>query len=513
DVNIKKIGQNIKYDYIILKRYGIEIKSIVFDTMIASYVLDPGRRSHGMDYLAEELLNYKTIHYKDIVVKGNTLLDVDFSTVVQYASEDADITFRLYEKFKPMIDSSSFKDLYYNVELPLITVLARIELNGVNINPDYFRKMSKEIDERLKYLEKEIWELSDRVFNINSTKQLGEVLFIKLGLKPKKKTKTGFSTDVSVLEELAEEHQVPFLLLEYRKLVKLKTAYLDSIPKLINKNTNRVHTSFNQTITQTGRLSSNNPNLQNIPIKEEVGRAIRKGFIAQDKNYIMSADYSQIELRILAHVSQDSKLIKAYKEDLDIHVQTASLIFRKPESEINNDERRIAKTINFSVIYGIGARKLAKDLKISTKLAKDFIDHYFREYAGVINYIEKQKKLCFEQGFVETIFHRIRYIPEIKSSNNRDRSFGERLAVNTPIQGTSADLIKMAMVNIDKELQEKKLKSMMTIQVHDELVFEVPENELGIMKELVVRNMESVAKLSIPLKVSISYGLNWDEAH
>ena len=513
DKEVRKIGQNIKYDYMILRRYGIECCSIIFDTMIASYILNPARKSHGMDHLAMEFLGHHTIKYKDIVGKGETLLDVDFDMVVQYAAEDADITLRLYQIFKPAIDSSSMRDLYYNVELPLVTVLGRIELAGVVIDKNYFRTMSQDFAERLNLLESEIWELSGQEFNINSTKQLSEILFTKLGLEAKKKTSTGFSTDVSVLEKLAEEHQVPLLLLEFRKLTKLKSAYLDSIPKLINKLTGRVHTSFNQTVTQTGRLSSNKPNLQNIPIKEDIGRAIRKGFLAREGNYIMSADYSQIELRILAHMSQDPALLKAYQEDRDIHTQTAALIFGKPESTVDQDERRIAKTINFSVIYGIGSQALAKDLKISAKQAKTFIDQYFKEYRGVRDYIDRQKELAHEQGYVETMFHRIRYLPEIKSSNKREISFGERLAVNTPIQGTSADIIKMAMIEIDREIEKNHMKSLMTIQVHDELVFELPENELDTMKSLVREKMESATTLSVPLKVSLSYGLNWEEAH
>ncbi len=514
DPGIDKIGQNIKYDYMILKRtWDIEIRSIVFDTMIASYLLNPGRKSHGMDYLAEKLLDYQTVHYKDIVAKDQTLLDLPLSTVIHYASEDTDITLRLYNIFKPQIDQSAFKDLYYDVELPLVRVLGEMELRGVQIAPDHFKTMSVEIKDRLDYLKKEIWELSGREFNINSTQQLSEILFTKLGLTPIKKTKTGYSTDVFVLEKLAEEHQVPLHLLEYRRLTKLKSAYLDSIPKLINPVTKRIHTSFNQTVAQTGRLSSNKPNLQNIPIKDEVGRAIRKGFIARPDFFIMSADYSQIELRILAHVSQDPKLIKAYKENLDIHTQTATLIFHKEISEISQDERRIAKTINFSVIYGIGAIALGKDLKVSTKKAKEFIDNYFKEYAGVTRYIDQQKSLAHEKGYVETLFHRIRYLPEIQSGNKRDQSMGERLAVNTPIQGTSADLIKIAMINIERETNKRKLKSIMTIQVHDELVFEVHKDELEIMKQLIVEKMETAAKLSVPLKVTISHGQNWDEAH
>ncbi len=514
DPNIQKIGQNIKYDYMVLKRcQNIDIKPISFDVMLASYLLNPGRQSHGMDHLAQVFLQYPTVKYKDLVAKGQTLLDVNLNTVVNYAAEDADITLRLYDLLKPKIDASIFKDLYYDVELPLVSVLTRMELSGVEIDAKYLKTMSAEIKDRLGLLEKKIWSLAGEEFNINSTKQLAEILFNKLGLKPGKKNKTGYSTDVSVLEELADKHQVPSYLVEYRKLKKLKSGYLDSLPKLINNNSGRIHTSFNQTITQTGRLSSNNPNLQNIPIKEELGRAIRKGFVAKSNHVIMSADYSQIELRILAHITEDPKLISAYQHDRDIHSQTASLIFKKSLDDITPDERRIAKTINFSVIYGIGASALAKDLKITSKLAKEFIENYFVEYEGVKTYIDKQKKLAHEQGFVETLLNRIRYVPEIYSKNRRDISFGERLAVNTPIQGTSADLIKIAMVEIDKEIQQRNLKSIMTIQVHDELVFEVAAEELDIMKELVIHKMESVAKLSIPLKVSLAYGNNWEEAH
>ncbi len=511
DDNIKKIGQNIKYDYIVLKREcNINLNGVIFDTMIASYLLNPGRYSHGMDYIAKEFLNYDTVKYSDIVGKNQTLLDITFDKVLNYACEDADITLRLYEKLKSLLDNSMLHSLYYDVELPLIFVLAKMEINGVLIDIKHFRNMSLTIDERLKALENYIHDLVGIKFNINSPKQLSDVLFNKLKLKPGKKTKTGYSTDVSVLESLSDKHEVPYNLLEYRKLNKLKSSYLDSIAKLADKN-NRVHTSFNQAITQTGRLSSNNPNLQNIPIKEDIGRNIRKGFIAKNDFIIMSADYSQIELRILAHVSKDPRLIEAYTNDKDIHGQTAKLIFGK--SHITNDERRIAKTINFSVIYGIGANALSKNLKVSAKEAKNFIDRYFDEYKGVREYIETQKELAYKSGFVTTLFNRIRYIPELNSNSIPERKFGERLALNTPIQGTSADIIKIAMVRLDKQIREKQLKSFMTIQVHDELVFEVHKSEVNLMKNMIINTMESATNLLIPIKISLAYGENWDEAH
>lgn len=520
DRSIAKLGQNIKYDLLLLQRnWEIDIEPIVFDTMLASYLLDPRRRSHGLDFLAGEFLNYKTIRYSELVGKKETLLDQDLEKVFHYACEDADITFRLYEKFKPMMDDAAFSDLYYNIEVPLLKVLAGMELFGVKISKEHFHKMSLDLEQKLKDLEKEIWSSSGERFNLNSPKQVSEILFTKLGLKPKRKIKTGFSTDISVLEELSGENQVAHSLLEYRKLMKLKSAYLDSIPKLIDAKTKRVHTSFNQTITQTGRLSSNQPNLQNIPIKEELGRSIRSGFIANEgvgsksEKLILSADYSQIELRILAHMSQDFQLIEAYQQDKDIHSRTASLIFSVPESEVNEDQRRVAKTINFSVIYGVGPHALSQALHISFERAKNFIRQYFEQYSKVREYMEQQKKQAREKGFVETLFHRIRYIPEIHSANQRERSMGERIAINTPIQGTSADIIKRAMVNLFKAIHEEKLRSHMMIQVHDELVFEVEDSELERLKRLVREKMESAVELSVPLKVSIGYGKNWEQAH
>ncbi|MFW5800189.1 MAG: DNA polymerase I, partial [Spirochaetota bacterium] len=507
---IKIIGQNLKYEYIILHNMGITPKNFHFDTMLGAYVLNPDESPFNMDKLAERLLDYKTVKYKDLVEKNKTLLDVDFDKVVDYGCEDADITLRLYKILKPNIDKSKMKDLYYTIEMPLIPVLADMEINGVAIDTEYFSKMSDKMDKKLKELEVKIYKLNDgEEFNINSTKQLQEVLFDKLKLKSTKKTSKGSrSTDVNVLEKLANDHEIPKLILEYRTIAKLKNTYIDTLPKMIYDKTRKIHTSFNQAITATGRLSSNNPNMQNIPIKGEMGREIRRGFIPGNKNnYILSADYSQIELRLLAHFSEEPKLIDAYNNHKDLHLQTASLLFEKDEKNITADERTKGKTINFSIIYGIGARKLSTDLNISNNEAKKLIEAYFIKYPKVSEFIERQKKKIKDKPDVYTYYNRVRYL------NNLRRDVAERLAVNSPIQGSSADLIKKAMIDIFKDFNDKKLKSKLIIQVHDELVFDIVENELDIVKDIVKSRMEKAADLKVPLEVKLKVGKNWDEAH
>lgn len=516
NLKTKIIGQNLKYEYIILKGLGINPKNFYFDTMLGAYVLDPDNSPFNMDALAKRLLGYETTKYKDLVSKKNeTLLDVEFEKVVDYAGEDADITLRLFDILHPQINESRMKKLYYDIEMPLIEVLGNMEIEGVYIDVEYFSNMSKMMDSELKELEKKIYKLNDgEKFNINSPKQLQEVLFDKLGLKSTKKTGKGSrSTDVTVLEQLSTEHKIPRLILDYRTVAKLKNTYLDALPKLIYNKTGRIHASFNQAITSTGRLSSSNPNLQNIPIKGELGRKIRRGFISENDNLILSADYSQIELRLLAHFSEEPKLIDAYNQDKDLHLQTASLLFNKPENQINKDERTQGKTINFSIIYGIGARKLAKDLGISTKEANKLIKSYFEQYPKVKEFIETQKTEGKENIAVYTLFDRVRYLKQFLSRRGDKVSHAQRLAVNSPIQGTSADLIKAAMIKIKKEFENEKLKSKLIIQVHDELVFEVAENETGKVKNIVKNIMENIETLKIPLKVNIEMGKNWDEAH
>lgn len=513
---IKIIGQNIKYEYMILEKIGIDISNIHFDTMLGAYVLDPDYSPFNLDKLADRFLNYQTVKYKDIVPKKSTLLDVDFDTVVNYACEDADIALRLYNVLKPEIDESPVKNLFYDIEMPLIKVLGDIELAGVNIDITYFKNMSSKMEKELKALQQKIYDLNDgEEFNINSPKQLQEILFDKLGLKSTKKTGAGArSTDVTVLEALSDEHDIPKLILEYRTLAKLKNTYLDTLPEMIYEKTGRIHASFNQAITSTGRLSSSNPNMQNIPIKGELGRSIRKGFIPFDKGHtILSADYSQIELRLLAHFSGEEKLIDAYNNNKDLHTQTASLLFDKPETEITSDERTKGKTINFSIIYGIGARKLAKDLGIKTKEASKLIETYFEKYPKVKEYIKTQKEGLKKDIRVFTLYNRVRYIKQFFSRRRVEKSHAERLAVNSPIQGTSADLIKIAMNNIYKEFHKEKLKTRMIIQVHDELVFDVVEEEFEKAQSIIVNCMENVASLKVPLRVSINNGNNWGEAH
>ena len=435
-------------------------------------------------------------------------MDVPLDQVVQYASEDAEITLELYYTMKQLIDAQDYKYLFYGIEIPLLPVLAEMEINGVKIDEDKLKQLGKNFDQKIQALEQEIWKNCDQKFNINSPKQVGEILFEKLKVKNIKKTKTGYSTSKKILEKIGQEHQIGKLILEYRKLMKLKTGYIESLPKL-KKNQKRLHTSFNQTITHTGRLSSTHPNLQNIPIKDHMGQEIRQCFVAEQGYHILSADYSQIELRILAHLSQDQKLIQAYEKDNDLHKQTAQILFDKPQNQLNEDERRIGKIVNFSIIYGIGAISLGKDLKIPTQEAKQWIDKYFEEYHGVKEYIEKQKRDVHQKGFVQTLFGRIREIKEIHSQSSREKSFGERLAINTPIQGSSADIIKIAMISIQEGFENLELKSFMTIQVHDELVFEVLDEEMDTVKNMVIHKMEKAANLLVPLKVNTHSGKSW----
>lgn len=508
------IGQNLKYDYIIFKRYGINIARPSFDTMIASYVIDPARQSHSLDTLASYYFNHKTIKFNDIISKGQTVLDVPLKDLGVYACEDADIAYRLYNKMQKELEQYNLKQIYYDVDLPLVEVLVDMEVTGVKINKEYFHKMSGELDQMMQNLEKNIWkEAGVGEFNINSPKQLQRVLFEDLKLPVQRKTKTGYSTDEGVLEFLSKKHPVPRMILEYRQVAKLKNAYLDSIPKLINEETGRVHTSFNQTITTTGRLSSNNPNLQNIPIKGDIGSKIRNGFVGEGDNLILSADYSQIELRILAHLSEDEKLLKAYQENKDLHKQTAAIIYNIKEEEVTKEQRNDGKIINFSIVYGAGARRISDQVGVSNKEASQFIDNYFKEYKGVERYIDQQKRKAYKEGKVYTMFGRVRHLPQMQDKNAGIRAQGERLAINTPIQGTSADIIKLAMVKIFHRLKKEKLQSKMIITVHDELIFEVTPNEKEIMEKLVKEEMENIVSLKVPLTVSTGIGESWADAH
>jgi len=513
---IRKIGQNIKYDMLVLGHYGIQVRGIAFDTMIASYLLNPSKPSHGLDAISLEYLNHKTITYAEVTGSGKKQIgfaEVDVQRATEYSGEDADITLRLKQTLAPLLREQSFEKLFHDIEMPLMAVLADMEHSGVKIDAEFLKRMSAKLGAAMTMIEKTIYELAGAAFNINSPKQLAEILFVKLKLTPTKKTKTGFSTNVDVLEELAPVHPLPAEILKYRTLAKLKSTYIDALPLMINPKTGRLHTSLNQTVTATGRLSSSDPNLQNIPIRTEIGREIRQAFIAEQGASLLSADYSQIELRILAHMSGDPALIKTFQNDEDVHTRTASEILGLAPDEITPEMRRKAKAVNFGIIYGISAFGLARDLGVSNAEAKRYIDNYFARYPKVREFIDRTIEDGKTNGSVTTLFGRRRFIPELSSSAVAIRNFGERMAVNTPIQGTAADLIKLAMINIQSRLGREDLKSKMILQVHDELIFEVPDQEIDRMKTLVREEMEGVLTLSIPIKVDMGVGKNWDEAH
>ncbi len=516
DPSIRKVGQNMKYDILVLGQHGINVKNAAFDTMIASYLLNPSKQSHGLDAIALEYLNYKTTTYAEVTGSGKKQIgfdEVDISAATRYSGEDADIALRLKQLLEPKLRELGMEKLFREIEMPLMQVLAEMERAGVKVDASLLGSMSKRLEQDLLQITERIYTLAGTKFNINSPKQIGEVLFDKLGLKPLKRTKTGYSTDVDVLQELARSHPLPAEVLSYRSLAKLKSTYIDALPSLINPRTGRLHTSFNQTVTATGRLSSSEPNLQNIPIRTDVGREIRKAFIADPGSVLLSADYSQIELRVLAHMSSDPALIQTFNENQDIHTRTASEIFGLSSEEITSEMRRKAKAVNFGIIYGISAFGLAQDIGVSNAEAKRYIDSYFQRYPLVRQFIEQTIRSARENGFVTTLLGRRRYIPELASSAPAVRNFGERMAVNTPIQGTAADLIKLAMIHIYNTIQQQDLRSMMILQVHDELVFEVPENEVVRMRQIVKEGMEGVLTLAVPVKVDMETGKNWDEAH
>lgn len=512
---VKKIGQNIKYEKVVLANYGIVLKGVYFDTMVASYLLNPSKLNHNLGAISLEYLNHKMMDISDLIGKGKsqiTMDQVDIEKVCKYCSEDSDVTLRLKNILEKELEEKELFSLFSNVEIPLIEVLAKMEISGVSVDVDYLTEMSKKMQTRLGGLTKDIYEMAGCEFNINSPKQLQEILFVKLKLPSLKRTKTGMSTDEEVLSKLSTKHSLPKALLEYRELAKLKSTYLDALKELVNPKTDRVHTSFNQTVTSTGRLSSSDPNIQNIPIKTEIGREIRRAFIPKDKNsFILSADYSQIELRILAHLSKDKVLIEGFKNDLDIHRHTASLIFDVKEDKVTDHQRSQAKTVNFGIIYGMSAYGLSSDLGIEVQKAEEFIDAYFQRYSKVREFIDKCIAQAKEDGFVTTLLNRRRYIPEINSENINIRNFAERTAINTPIQGSAADLIKLAMIAIHRELENNKLESLMILQVHDELVFEIPKDELSKVSDLVKDKMENVMELLVPIKVNIAIGKNWLE--
>ena len=515
DPEIKKVGQNIKYDFIVLKNEGVQLQGIAFDTMLASYLLNPSSRGHNMDALALEHLGHTTIKYKDVV--GTASKEIGFDQVqidraTEYAAEDADITWRLYEKLSGLLKGDDLK-IFEKLELPLLEVLGDMELQGMALDKPHLQKLSQRIHLLLAEQEKEIYELAGEQFNINSPKQLSVILFEKLELPVIKKTKTGYSTDVSVLEELSAEHELPEVILLYRQLAKLKSTYVDALQEEIFGKTVRVHTSFNQSVAATGRLSSSNPNLQNIPIRTEMGREIRKSFIAEENNKILSADYSQVELRVLAHMSEDDSLIDAFINGEDIHTRTAVEIFGTTAERLDAQARRMAKAVNFGIVYGLSAFGLSRQLKIFPKEAKKFIDKYFELYKNVKIYMERTVEDARDIGYTLTLMNRKRYLPDLNSKNRQAREAAERIAINSPVQGSAADLIKLAMINLDREIAQKKLNSRMILQVHDELVFECPSEEEEEMRALVKKEMEEVMPLKVPLVVDIGWGDNWNDAH
>ena len=519
DEDILKIGQNLKYDILVLKKYGIEVKGKIFDTMVAHHLAMPGLKS-SMDFMAETYLGYSPVKLESLIgKKGKNQLSfrqVEIDKAKEYAAEDADITLQLKHYLTPKLKESGLEELFYTTEMPLLLVLAEMEACGVKLDVDELNHFAIKLKNRIETLEKEIISMAGVEFNIASPKQVGEILFEHLKIDAKaKKTKSGqYSTNEETLNKLKGKHEIIDKILEFRGLKKLLNTYVEALPALVNAHTGKIHTTYNQAMVVTGRLSSTNPNLQNIPIRDEDGREIRKSFITSDENHVfLSADYSQVELRLMAHLSQDQHMLKAFNNGEDIHAATASKIYKVELDEVTDDMRRKAKTANFGIIYGISAFGLSERLNISRSEAKELIDGYFENFPQVKAYMDKSIELAREQGFVETVFGRKRNLPDINSRNGVVRGMAERNAINAPIQGTAADIIKMAMVDIQKQLRDKHLKSRMILQVHDELNFDVAKDELEQVKKIVKESMENACKLSVPLSVDMGIGKNWHEAH
>lgn len=516
--NSLKVGQNIKYDLLVLQNYGIEVKGKLFDTMVAHYVLQP-ELYHNMDYLAEIYLHYQTIHIDELIgPKGKgqkNMRDLSPEDVYLYACEDADVTLKLKNILEKELKKNDAEELFYDIEMPLVPVLVNIESNGVRLDTEALKQSSEHFTARLQNIEREIYDLAGVKFNIASPKQVGEILFDKLKITEKaKKTKTGqYVTSEEVLESLRNKHDIIGKILEYRGLKKLLSTYIDALPQLINPKTGRIHTSFNQTVTATGRLSSSNPNLQNIPIRDEDGKEIRKAFIPDDDCSFFSADYSQIELRIMAHLSGDKNMIDAFLSGYDIHAATAAKIYKIDIKEVTADMRRKAKTANFGIIYGISIFGLAERMNVDRKEAKELIEGYFKTYPQVKAYMDKSIQVAREHGYVETIFHRKRFLPDINSRNAVVRGYAERNAINAPIQGSAADIIKVAMARIYERFKAEGLKAKMILQVHDELNFSVPTEEKKIVEQVVIEEMEKAYSMHVPLKADCGWGTNWLEAH
>lgn len=516
---IGKVAQNLKYDYLIMKWYGVELKGDLHDSMLAHYLLEPELR-HNMDYLSENYLGYTPVSIETLIGKKGknqlSMRDAPLDKVAEYAAEDADITLQLHTIFQPMLDKEELRKLYEDVEMPLVPVLAAMEYEGVNLDVDFLNKYSEELAVDIEIAAKEIYELAEVKFNIDSPKQLGEVLFTKMKIPYEgKKTKTGqLSTSEDILARLAPNHPIANHILEYRELNKLKSTYVDALPQLINPKTGRVHTNFGQAIAASGRLSSNNPNLQNIPIRTERGQRVRKAFIPRDEHHIiLSADYSQIELRIIAALSNDEGMIEAFRQGMDIHSATAARVFGVALAEVNRDMRSKAKAVNFGIAYGQTAFGLSQNLGISRTEAKEIIDNYNEKFPGVARLMEENIEFARKHGYVKTVLGRKRYLRDINSANNTVRSAAERVAVNSPIQGSAADLIKVAMLHLHDAMNKRHMRSRMTLQVHDELVFDAHRDEVEELEVLVREKMVNALSLNVPIEAEVGKGSNWLEAH
>ncbi|MDZ7266744.1 MAG: DNA polymerase I [candidate division KSB1 bacterium] len=517
DARHPKCGQNTKYDLLVMKRYGVTVRGVVHDTMVASYVLNPAQRQHNLDALCLEHFNYRKIPTQALIGSGKkqkSMRAVPVAEVAKYAGEDADFTLRLYHLFEKKLRAAGLHDLFDRIEMPLVEVLLTMEWHGVGLDVEYLAGMSRELEGMLAALMAEIYAAAGEPFNLNSPQQLGRILFERLKLPRKRRTKTGYSTDAEVLEELSQYHELPRKIIEYRELAKLKSTYVDSLPQLVNPATGRLHTSFNQTVAATGRLSSSDPNLQNIPIRTEIGRRIRRAFIAPEPGWLLlDADYSQIELRIMAHLSKDQAMIAAFRREEDIHAATASRVFNVPPAAMTPELRRRAKEINFGILYGMGAYGLSRRLGISVEEAQHFITSYFVQYPGVNEFIMGTIAEARRKGYVTTLLNRRRDLPDLNSDNPRVAETAERMAINTPIQGTAADLIKIAMINLHRRLAREGLQARMILQVHDELVFEAPEAEITPLRQIVIEEMSGAVQLDVPVKIEVGVGRNWLEAH
>ncbi len=521
DPTIRIIGQNIKYDWIVALRHGLVLDGIHFDTMIGSYLINPSWRQHNLDKLALEYLRFKKIATEQLLGKKDpTTMDlIPMENVAEYATEDADITFRLYTTLSKELDTRNLHKLFEEIEMPLVKILVDMQMTGIRIDTERLKALSEILDQKIKEVTEEIYIMADEEFNINSTQQLSEILFNKLNYPVKgiKKTKSGYSTAEGELRKLASQgglfQELPMKILEYRGLTKLQNTYVLTLPAMENPQTGRIHSSFNQTVTETGRLSSSDPNLQNIPVRTELGREIRRAFIPSEGNIMVSADYSQMELRILAHIARDQAMLDAFRNDLDIHAATASKLFNVPVENVSPEQRRRAKMVNFGIDYGMTPYGLSDRLGISLAEARDYINRYLAQFSGVARYIEDIKKHVSREGWVETLLGRRRPIPLAKAKSKFVREGAFRQAINMPIQGTSADIIKIAMINIFNNLAQTGLKSKMILQVHDELIFDVPAGEEKQVMKLIKQEMENAWPLDIPLKVDVRSGANWDEVH